>query len=114
MKKIIALLMAVALIATSYAVTFQWDAVTDPTVVSYRVYFATNTAGPFTKSFSTTNLATSIVVDNKNFVSLKTNYAIVVAVSNEGIESDPSNEVNFVVTNKPGKVQNFRLVTVLP
>jgi fibronectin type 3 domain-containing protein len=112
MKKILSLVMVLLMVASSFAVTFQWDASPDPTVVSYKIYFSTTSGTNYTKSFTSTG--TSIVVDNKTFQSFKTNYAIVVAVSNEGVESDPSNEVPFTVVNKPGKVQNFKLISITP
>jgi hypothetical protein len=114
MKKLLYILLLPFFVLITSPVTFTWDVpITGTSDLSgYRLYVSTNKGGPYTKYFSTSN--TNIVIANTNFISLKTNYIMVVAVSTNGIESDPSNEISFVVTNKPTVVQNFKLLLYNP
>lgn len=99
-----ALLFAASALAQQANVTLAWDAPQPATgLAGYRLYSGPAT-GVYTNHLDTTNLTytvTNLVLGAKYFF-------VVTAVSTEGFESDPSNEVNYTVPSRPPAPVNLR------
>ncbi len=80
-----------------YQVNLAWDAHTDPTITSYRVYYGI-VSGVYVGSIAVGGTPTASVpglADGVNY------YFALTAVNSSGLESSYSSEVSFLPGNKP-------------
>jgi hypothetical protein len=77
--------------------TFMWDPNTEPDLAGYRLY-QSSISGKYTfgsgnevSTVSSDKTTTSIVVSKGTW------YWVITAFNNDGLESDPSNEVSYTV-----------------
>lgn len=75
------------------SVTLAWDASPTPTVVGYTIQYGTN-SGQYSEFLLLGNETTAVVPDLLEGV---TYYFVVTAHTEEGLESDPSNELPYTV-----------------
>lgn len=75
------------------SVTLAWDASPTPTVVGYTIQYGTN-SGQYSEFLLLGNETTAVVPDLLEGV---TYYFVVTAHTEEGLESDPSNELSYTV-----------------
>jgi len=81
-------------VSTTRSATLNWDASTSA-VVGYNVYRATQAGGPYTKLNSSLIEPTSYT--DSTVQADQTYFYVVAAVDANGVESVPSNEVQFAV-----------------
>ena len=79
---------------TAHSATLNWDASTSA-VVGYNVYRATQAGGPYTKLNSSPIEPTSYT--DSTVQADQTYFYVVTAVDANGVESVPSNEIQFAV-----------------
>lgn len=92
-------------------VKFEWDASLDSTVTGYRLYLFTNAPpGPSTNWVARLDTAGTNVVWTNAVVGQKC-WAYATATNSYGLESDPSNVIDFQVPSGPARLK-FNAVTV--
>lgn len=99
------------------AATLEWDANSETNIGGYKVYHSSlsrYTPGlvPFVPYLISTNSTTNITFTITNLVN-GTNWFAVTAFDTDGLESDYSDEVSLVWTNRPAKVQGVRFAPTL-
>ena len=85
--------------ATTNTLTFAWNASPDAGVAFYRLHWGTN-SGSYQRSLDATNLTQTVT----NFF-LGTNFLAVTALSAQGLESDPSNEIDVLLPRSPSSLR---------
>lgn len=111
MKKIVTLILLSAVMLTS-AVTVRWTPNIEPDLSGYRVYWGTNSRS-YTKVIDC-GLTNVYFIDNTNFPTGVKFFICVTAYNATGLESEPSKELGFYLTNGtvvrfPSSVMNFRI-----
>lgn len=99
------------------AATLEWDANSETNIGGYKVYHSSlsrHTPGivPFVPYVISTNSTTNITFTITNLVN-GTNWFAVTAFDTDGLESDYSDEVFLVWTNRPAKVRGVRFAPTL-
>jgi hypothetical protein len=113
MNKFLSLILLALFVATNVfasTVMLAWDASTDPTVISYNIYWGPQSRF-YTNSISTSNTTCSI----SNLTSSGVYYFAATCVATNGLESDYSIEAmwtNGVLV--PFPIKNFRFVNNTP
>ena len=87
-------------------VTLAWDPSPTASVVGYRIYYGTG-SGNYAASVSFGKVTTGIV---SNLLSGITYYFTATAYTASGLESDPSNEINYTVPGGATPIQQIALV----
>lgn len=89
--------------------TLEWDANTETNIGGYKVYVGPSSRN-YTTNWTTTN--TTFTVTNVP-VNRGSNFFAVTAFDTDGLESEYSDEVSGVFTNRPARVTGVRLTPVL-
>lgn len=98
----------VVLCCASQAATLMWDANSESNLLGYRVY-----VGAASRTYSTNWTTTNTTFTVTNVPVNGTNFFAVTAFDTDGFESEYSDEVSGVFTNRPAKVTGVRLAPVL-
>ena len=118
MKKLLKklLLPSILFITTlAYSVTLSWDKNVESDVSGYVLYWGTTATGTYTHSTNVGNVST-FLLSNTNFTYMTKYYMVCTAVNTSGLESLPSNQIIFIITNDvvPSAVKNFKITTLKP
>ena len=84
----------VATYAGAHSVTLTWDQPKGDNIAFDRVYCGHQAGGPYPHSYTTKHAVTSVTKWNAAPGSY---YCVVTAIDQNGLESEPSNEVHVVV-----------------
>lgn len=103
MKLTLTLLALLCAPLIGHALTLEWNANSETNLAGYRVYVGRASREYSTNTFTTTNTFLTL----SNLVS-GTNVFAVTAFDTDGLESDFSDEVSTIVTNRPVKVKGVR------
>lgn len=90
------------------AATLEWDANSETNLAGYKVY-----VGAASRSYSTNWTTTNTTFTVTNVPVNGSNFFAVTAFDTGGLESEYSDEVSGVFTNRPARVTGVRLAPVL-
>ena len=112
---LVILFLLISIQAQASAITFIWDANTEPDLVGYKLYCSRNSSPPFTYT-SSTNLTT---IDTVQDLTTGGIYCAVTAYNTAGLESSYSNIVYVdkeeIINRKlPSQVGSFRVEKIIP
>lgn len=114
MKKLFSILAFLSMATMLFAVGLAWDPSPDSSVTGYAIYYG-KSSGVWTTRVdvgNVTNTTITLVADGSTY------FFVATAYDANGLESEPSNEVNYTPPNQqptnstPSKVEEFRIMAV--